>query len=174
MKTMFKRALLASLLAGAGFAVFAQGMGGPMGGMGGPMGGGPCAGMQRGMHQPNTARMQEMRTQHLAALKTRLKITPEQEGAWSAFTQSMTPPAGMWQRPDPVEMDKLTTPERIDKMRALRSEHQAAMDKHADAIKTFYAALTAEQKKVFDAEHTRQPRKGGMRGMRGDAPPPAK
>lgn len=167
MKTMFKRALLASLLAGAGFAVFAQGMGGPMGY---PMH--DC--MQRGMRQPDPARMQNMMARHQAALKARLKITPEQEAAWTAFTESAKPAAGVAPRPDPAEMDKLTTPERIDRMRALRNERQAAMDKHADAVKTFYAVLTPEQKKVFDTEHSRLARKGGMRGMRGGNPPAAR
>ena len=64
-----------------------------------------------------------------------------------------------------AEMDKLTTPERIDRMHALRTEHMtamnAAMDKREDATKTFYAALNADQKKVFDAEHARM---GGRHG----------
>jgi hypothetical protein len=75
----------------------------------------------------------------------------------------MKPSADMMaKRPDHAEMDKLSTPERIDKMRALRSQHmtdmQANMDKRDEATKTFYATLSAEQKKVFDAEH------GRMRG----------
>ena len=37
------------------------------------------------------------------------------------------------------------------------------MNKRADATKAFYAALNAEQKKVFDAEHMNH---GGQRGGR--------
>ena len=85
-----------------------------------------------------------------AALKAQLKITAAQEGAWTTFTTSMQPPArGV--RPDKGDFDKLTTPERIDKMRAMRTEHDAAMDKRADATKAFYATLSPEQQKVFDA-----------------------
>ena len=55
-----------------------------------------------------------------------------------------------------AEMAKLTTPERIDKMRELRTqrttEMHAAMDKRSDATKAFYATLNPEQKKTFDAE----------------------
>lgn len=73
--------------------------------------------------------------------------------------------------PDRAEMDKLTTPERIDKMRALRTQRDAEMDKRADATKAFYATLTPEQKKVFDANtarsHHGRERKGpGAEGHR--------
>lgn len=173
MKLLLKRALLSTLLAGAGLAVFAQGMGG--------MGGMPHEdmhpGMGPGMHKPDPAKMQVMMDKHHAALKAKLKLTPEQEGAWSTFTTAMKPPATMGHnRPDPAEMQKLTTPERIDKMRALRAEHQGEMDKRADAVKAFYTTLSADQKKVFDAEHQRHGRKSGTRGpgagMKG-APAPA-
>ncbi|MEO6322967.1 MAG: Spy/CpxP family protein refolding chaperone, partial [Polaromonas sp.] len=54
-------------------------------------------------------------------------------------------------------LDKLATPERIDKMRALRTqrmtEMNAEMDKRGEATKAFYSALSPEQKKTFDAEH---------------------
>jgi Spy/CpxP family protein refolding chaperone len=85
----------------------------------------------------------------------------------------MKPPAAAdFKRPDRAEMDKLTTPERIDKMHALRTEHtaamNAAMDKREDATKAFYATLNAEQKKVFDAEHARMgAHQGGHRGGHG-------
>lgn len=68
-------------------------------------------------------------------------------------------------RPDRAEMDKLTTPERIDKIRALRAQHMAdrnaTMDKRDDATKAFYAVLSADQKKIFDAEHARMGRHHG-------------
>jgi Spy/CpxP family protein refolding chaperone len=77
----------------------------------------------------------------------------------------MKPPADMMgKHPDRAEMDKLTTPERLDKMRAMHKERmaemEASMDKRAEATKTFYAALSAEQKKTFDSEHAKM----GMRG----------
>jgi periplasmic protein CpxP/Spy len=99
-------------------------------------------------------RMAERHAKHQADLKAKLQITASQEGAWTAFTASMVPPAGM-QRPDRAEFDKLTTPQRIDKMREMRTQRNAAMDKRADATKTFYAALTPEQQKVFDSNSMR-------------------
>ena len=107
------------------------------------------------------ASRQAMMAKRQADMKVRLKITPVQEAAWTAFTSAMQPPAGgMGGYPSPeqrAELAKLTTPERIDKMRALRTKRSSDMnamaDKRDDATKTFYAALSPEQKTVFDAAH---------------------
>jgi Spy/CpxP family protein refolding chaperone len=122
-----------------------------------------------GRHDP--AKMQAMMAKRQAEMKAKLKITPAQEGAWTSFTAAMQPPARMGGRPTPeqrAEFAKLTTPERIDKMRALRTERMtqmsAAMDKRGEATKTFYAALTPEQQKVFDTEHKKHGPHGGRGG----------
>lgn len=106
-------------------------------------------------------RMQQRREQRQAQLKQKLQITSAQEGAWTAYVAAMQPPANM-QRQDREELAKLTTPERIDRMRALRDAHHAEMDRRGEATKTFYNALTAEQKKVFDAQSW-SGRRGGHR-----------
>ena len=164
MKSVFKRALLASILAGAGFAVLSQGMPGPMGGA-------APTGMEQGMHRGDPARMQQRIDKRLAGLKAKLKITPDQEGAWTRFTLAMKPPTQLGQHPDRDEWKKLTTPERIDKMRAQRGAHQAEMDQIGDAVKAFYAALTPEQKKTFDQQPLHGGHRGGMHGMDGFHPP---
>lgn len=105
--------------------------------------------------------MQRRMAQRQAQLKQRLQITPAQESAWTSYVAAMQPPANM-PRIDPAELAKLTTPERIDRMRALRAAHYAEMDKRGEATKTFYAALTPEQQKVFDAENSRSRRGGGQ------------
>lgn len=117
----------------------------------------PAAGMSR-MHNPGM--MQKMRdikehrhAQHLEALKAALKILPEQDSNWTAFASSMKP-AGP--RPDKrflEDIDKLTTPERIDKMMAFKAQRDTELNKRAEATKTFYTVLSAEQKKIFD-QHT--------------------
>lgn len=156
MKLAPRQILAAVLLAGLGVAASAQTPPSPPpGGPGGP--GGPGM-MMHGAHHGgfDPAKMQERRAKRLANLKQKLQLTPGQEGAWSAFAAAMAPPA--FQQPDRAqreEFDKLTTPERIDRMRAMRDRHMAEMDKRADATKTFYATLTPEQKKVFDQEATR-------------------
>jgi periplasmic protein CpxP/Spy len=126
-------------------------------------------GERMGRHDP--AKMQAMMAKRQAEMKAKLKITPAQEGAWTSFTAAMQPPARMGGRPTPeqrAEFAKLTTPERIDKMRALRTERMtqmsAAMDKRGEATKTFYAALTPEQQKVFDTEHKKHGPHGGRGG----------
>ena len=106
------------------------------------------------------ARMQERMAERQARLKQKLGITAAQEGAWAGWTAAIQPPAN-WKRPDRAEFERLTTPERIDRMRALRTERMARMDQRADATKTFYAALSPEQKKTFDNETARFLQRGG-------------
>ncbi len=162
MKSVFKPVLVAALIATVGFTAFSQTH--PMGqsmGDGGMMGHGSMGHDRMGKMDP--ARMQAMMDKRNADLKVKLKITPAQEGAWTAYTAAMKPPADMGKTHDAMraEMQKLTTPERIEKMKAMRGMRDAEMDKRADATKTFYAALTSEQKAVFDVLHT-----GGERGSR--------
>ena len=141
--------------------------------------------MQRGDHSSmrermfgnHQERMVERVAKRQAELKAKLKITPAQEGAWTTFTVAMQPPANMAggmmsMRHDPkvkAEMDKLTTPERIDKMQAMRAERMKTMstemDKRGAATKAFYAVLSSEQKAVFDATSQHGGRHGGMGGM---------
>lgn len=106
------------------------------------------------------AKMEAMMAKRADALKAQLKLTPEQEPAWNSFIAAMKPDSNAKpQHPSREELDKLTTPERIDKMRTLRNEQHtamlASMDKRDQATKTFYNTLSAEQKKVFDNQHMR-------------------
>ena len=181
MKSVFKPALLAGLLATAGFPALSQapaaGEHGYMVGAGGPMHEG--MGHSR-MGKMDPAKMQAWMDKRNASLKAVLKLTAAQEGAWTTYTAAMKPPAGlMGTRPDRAEMEKLTSPERIDKMKALHTQRMtdmnAVMEKHGEATKDFYATLTPEQQKVFDANamprQGRDGRKGGMRGGKGPSQP---
>lgn len=140
----------------------------------------PAAGP--GAATPGAQRMhdwQERRAQHFAqratALKEALKLTPEQEPVWQDFMNAMQ------HKPQHARLDmnsddfaKLSTPERLDRMRALRSQHIAEMDQRDEAIKAFYAKLSPEQQKTFDTHfmprqgmmgpHDKSPGRGGMRG----------
>lgn len=157
--------ILSVLLATAGTSALAQTT------PAAPMGSSAATGWHgdRMMGQRDPAKMQAWMAKRQAALKASLKITPAQESAWTTFTAAMQPPArdiNAWQA-QRAEMEKLSTPERIDKMRALRTqrmtEMNALMDKRGEATKTFYAALSPEQQKTFDAEH----RGFGLAGDRG-------
>lgn len=114
-------------------------------------------GMKRehGAHHP--AKMQAHMTQRLAALKTKLSITADQESAWAAFATAMQPPTDhpAMNREEAkkrhAEMQQLTTPERMARMKALHTSHQAHMDQVVNATTALYAALTPVQRKAFDA-----------------------
>lgn len=159
MKHLHKRLLVAALLATLGLAASAQTPPPPPGGP-------PAAEQRMDRHDPARMheRMQERRIRHLAELKQQLKLSPAQEGAWMAFSAATQPPAQPPARPDRAEFEKLSTPERIDRMMALKAQRDERMRHYAEATKTFYAALTPEQKKVFDDQTLRHFRRahGGM------------
>jgi Spy/CpxP family protein refolding chaperone len=112
-------------------------------------------GMHQRMGKHDPAKMKEFMAKRQAELKQKLAITPAQESAWTTWTAALQPPAVRPERPSREEIAKLTTPQRIEQMRAQRAQRQSLMDKRADATNAFYAALTADQKKVFDAETVR-------------------
>lgn len=155
MRPEFRTIVLTGLLATAGIgSVFAQTSPAPapqaaptVAPQSGPRG----PGGHEGRFDPakREARMQK----HFAEMKAKLRITPEQEGNWNTFVTSMRPPEGgmRGQRPDRAEFARLTTPQRIDKMREMRARHQAEADRRGDSIKAFYATLTPAQQQTFDA-----------------------
>jgi hypothetical protein len=100
-----------------------------------------------------TKRMEERWNDRMSDLKADLKITAAQEPAWNAYKTAMQPPVPE-KRDDMKREDwaKLTTPERLDKERALRQQFAADADKRDDAIRAFYKQLSAEQKKTFDGK----------------------
>ncbi len=147
MKSVYKPLLIAGLLAGLGLGAVAQGM---------DHGGGM---MRHGQGDP--AKRQAMMAKHQETLKAKLKLTPAQEGAWTAFTAAMQPPANMPARPDRTAMGKMTTPERLDQMNSMHAQRSAEMAKRTEVVKTFYAVLSPEQKAIFDAQHRGR---GGMHG----------
>ena len=115
----------------------------------------PSKPSMHGMHDKGGEHMGMRMKHHMQKLKTELKLSPEQEPAWAALANAITPVTRP-PRPDRAEMEKLSMPERLDKMKQVMSQHHEArvaeMDKHAAAVKTFYAALSPEQKKTFDAK----------------------
>lgn len=122
---------------------------------------------EKGDHRHSKAEHRERRQAHMAkrmaALKEQLKLTPAQESAWTTYTAALQP-GERTARLDRKDLDKLTTPERIDRMRALRAQHAAEADRRGEATKAFYAALTPEQQKTFDAQARHGHRKAGMKG----------
>lgn len=107
----------------------------------------------------------ERHTQHLAELKGKLNLQAAQEPAWNTFTQSMQHPARV-ARPERASLEKMTTPERLDMMQAMKAQRDAHMQQRAEATKAFYAGLSTEQKQVFDKETARMMAGSGMHAMK--------
>lgn len=117
-------------------------------------------------------RMKAGQERHLQTLKSKLGLSAEQESAWQTFWAAMTAaPAFAHAQADRAELARLSTPERIERMKAMRSQRQAEMNAHMDrrgeAAKNFYEALQPEQKKIFDEETARRmTHAGGRHGER--------
>lgn len=109
------------------------------------------------------AKRMERFNARMAKVKEKLQITPAQEGAWANWITAIQPSANL-QRPDRAALEKLPTPQRIDQMRAFRTQRIAVMDRRADATKTFYTALTPAQQALFDAGAARMGRHHGHGG----------
>jgi len=152
----FRSALLTSMIVtSAGFSLTALAQ------TPGPMGMNPhhMHGMHGGhamMNDPKReAHRAERHQKHLSELKVFLQLQPSQEAAWTAFETVMKPPMKRHMAAVPADMEKMSTPERIDKMMAIKAERDAEITKRMNASKTFYGALTPAQQKVFDT-HTQK------------------
>lgn len=167
MNPLVKRSLIAAAIvaavAGVSATAIAQGNG-PQGGMAGQ---GPRAEQMQERMQQRMQVMQKRHAEHQAQLKNSLKITASQEAAWDAYVAATAHQPGKHEPMAREDWSKLTTPERIEKMQALRTERDATMNQRMEATKTFYAALTPEQQKVFDAQGFPGMHRMGMKGDRG-------
>lgn len=148
--------LLSSLLATSGLAL-------AFGGHHGAHGGCDGAGMTGGSPQMQE-RMASRMAEHQARLHDALKLTPAQESAWKAYVEKTKPPVASTPPLTREAMEKLSTPERMEKMQEAAKLHLTAMEKHTAALKEFYATLSPEQKKTFDEMHSRGQGRGGPRG----------
>lgn len=152
MKLIHKHLVAAAMLAALGATAVAQTA---------PATTAPAAEARHGKYDP--AKRMERFSKRMGELKQKLQITPAQEAGWTSFTTAMQP-SGAYRRIDRDAVAKLSTPDRIDQMRALRNQRIAEMDRRGDATKAFYNTLTAEQRQVFDTETAKR---GGHRGHHG-------
>jgi hypothetical protein len=116
-------------------------------------------------HAEHQQRMQQRMAEHQERLKASLQLTPQQEPAWNAFVARMQP----MQRPAQPRLDRdawkqLSTPERLDRMEAMKAERDRAMAQRHEAIRSFYAQLNPAQQKAFDAQQGFGPMRAGMKG----------
>ena len=104
----------------------------------------------------------EKRAARQAKLQDALKLTPAQQPVWQAFVASMTPAhkgerAG--QRLGKEARAALSAPQRMERRIAMQKQRTARMEARLSALNSLYAALTPEQRKVFDEQ--KQGRRGG-------------
>jgi len=87
----------------------------------------------------------------LASLKTALKITSDQESAWSAFAkqakQQVESAQALLAKAAPVAT---SAPERLTQRTEFAKQRSASMEAMSGAFKNLYAALTPEQKTLAD------------------------
>lgn len=86
-------------------------------------------------------------------LRHRLLLRPDQESALQDFVRQVTPPPGFQQKmyQQQQEMRSMTTPQRLDAMINNIDEMRRMMLERASATKAFYATLTPDQQRAFDA-----------------------
>lgn len=115
-------------------------------------------------HGQHHESMQAHRAERLERLRADLKLTPEQEPAWLAFVARTTPKAQERSATDRTEGSQLNTLQRLERMEARHEAHSAAMKQRIDATRSFYAALSDDQKKVFDEQAMGGMMRTGMHG----------
>ena len=162
MKSILKPLLLSIALAGAGASMVAVAQTPGMGMMA------HSGAKDHGRMDP--ARMQQKMAAHAAELKAKLKLTGAQEETWTQYVAAMQPPADAGKRMGREnrqkmheEMNKLTTPQRIERMNTMKAQRDTQMGKRQEATLAFYRTLSAEQQQVFDANAM-----GAHQGGRGE------
>ena len=116
--------------------------------------------------EQRAAAMADHFAKHQAKIHDLLKITPAQEGAWAAYQAAIKPVAPTAPATGGrAAYAALSAPARLQKAIDMMKAHEAKMETTLGALNTFYAVLTADQKKVFDA-NTMGGAHGGH-GMRG-------
>jgi Spy/CpxP family protein refolding chaperone len=115
------------------------------------------------MHEAKReAHRSERHQNHLNEMKIFLQLQASQENAWNTFEAVMKTPMKRPTNHSVAEMEKLSTPERIDKMMAFKAERDSEITKRMEASKTFYATLTPAQQKVFDTQTQKFLNRGPM------------
>jgi hypothetical protein len=149
------QSLLTTLIAASisGFALAAPPANAPAAGSSGP---GQMMGGER--HHSQEERQEHFQRRQ-AVLHDKLKLNASQEAAWKTYIAAVAPTAAQQppQRPQRGEWEKLSAPERMEKMLAMMKEREAVMSRHLEATKTFYATLSPLQKQIFDDNVARGP-----------------
>lgn len=139
---------------------------------------GQQAGEHRARHMDPQARQQrwakraERAAERRQKLHAALMLTPAQEGAWASYTAATAhrgkgDKAAAGQRPDRAAWAAMPAPQRMETRLSMAKQRLARMEARVAATSNFYAVLTPEQRKVFDANSAGQRRHGKHRQLRG-------
>lgn len=93
-----------------------------------------------------------------------LKLNANQETAWKTYMNAIKP-QGPQHRAERVAFKDLNTPQRMEKSIEFGKARLQQQENRLAALKTFYAALTPDQQKIFDLagdSHGRGHRGPGM------------
>jgi len=183
MKSLRKRLLVATTVAGIGLATIA--FAGPGGGHGPMMGGGPdCqmgGGPRGGGFGQRHAMMQQYHAERMELLAARLKLKPEQESAWKAFLGAQDARhAAMFKTRQEMRMqDRETALAQFEVRVQIMEQRLAGMKAVTKAAGDLYGVLDPDQKQVMDKFFTERPMWRGrgrgqgpaaMSGQPADAP----
>jgi len=103
------------------------------------------------------AKRLEQRAARQARLAETLQLTPAQQPVWQAFVASMAPQGERTgQRLGKDQRAALTAPQRLERRIAMQKARTARMEARLSALNSLYAALTPEQRKVFDEQAQRR------------------
>ena len=87
----------------------------------------------------------------LSRLKSDLRITPEQESQWSAFSNTVMQQMEQFKSARETRKSMpVKAPERIDRQVEAMKQRLASFEVIAQAAKTLYASLTPEQQEIAD------------------------
>lgn len=131
----------------AGLALFVLGLAGPI------QAANPEAPSPGGMESlPPGTQGERYITERLAQIHAELKLAPAQEADWKIFSDRVAKVHAEKKEahPDFDAIGKLSAPDRLQKLIDAGKARQAMLEDVLTATKTFYATLSAEQRKVFD------------------------
>jgi hypothetical protein len=101
--------------------------------------------------------------QRIAALKTQLAITPQQEPAWDTFAQKMRDNANATDRLAEQRASAIASLNAVDNMRSyarIAHEYAAGADRLTAAFEALYATLSPVQKQAADTILRQQAEQG--------------
>lgn len=117
-------------------------------------------------HQGMEQRMKE----RADALKAELNLQAGQQAAWETFQAGMAPSQAHAKgqgRQHREGLKNMSTPERLDWMKAMKAKRDARMAQREQSIRDFYAQLDEGQQKIFDAQFWMRPGRSDHHGKHG-------